>query len=49
MCTVPGVTKMLAMRIIAEMGANFHQRYHSAEAFAKGMGFPAMKYREASS
>ncbi len=38
MCTVPGVTKMLAMRIIAEMGANFHQRYHSAEAFAKGIG-----------
>lgn len=38
MCTVPGVTKMLALRIIAEMGANFHQRYFSAEAFAKGIG-----------
>lgn len=38
MCTVPGVTKMLALRIIAEMGANYHQRYFSAEAFAKGIG-----------
>ncbi len=38
MCTVPGVTKMLAMRIIAEMGANYHQRYCSAQAFAKGIG-----------
>lgn len=38
MCTVPAVTKLLAMRIIAEMGANYHQRYYSAEAFAKGIG-----------
>ena len=38
MCTVPGVTKMLALRIIAEMGANYHQRYFSAEAFAKAIG-----------
>jgi transposase len=38
MCTVPGVTKMLALRIIAEMGANYHQRYFSAQAFAKGIG-----------
>jgi transposase len=38
MCTVPGVTKMLALRIIAEMGANYHQRYDSAASFAKGIG-----------
>ena len=38
MCTVPAVTQFLAMRIIAEMGANYHQRYYSAEAFAKGIG-----------
>lgn len=38
MCTVPAVTRLLAMRIIAEMGANYHQRYYSAEAFAKGIG-----------
>jgi transposase len=38
MCTVPAVTRMLALRIIAEMGANFHQRYHSAEAFARAIG-----------
>jgi hypothetical protein len=38
MCAVPFVTKMLAMRIIAEMGANYRQRYCSAEAFAKGIG-----------
>lgn len=38
MCTVPGVTQMLALRIIAEMGANYHQRYFSCEAFAKGIG-----------
>jgi transposase len=38
MCTVPGVTKMLALRIIAEMGANYHQRYCSAQAFSKGIG-----------
>jgi transposase len=38
MGTVPGITQMLALRIIAEMGANFHQRYYSAQAFAKGIG-----------
>ena len=38
MCTVPGVSKMLAMRIIAEMGDNYHQRYDSAAAFAKAIG-----------
>jgi transposase len=38
MCTVPGVTKMLSLRVIAEMGANYHQRYYSAEAFAKAIG-----------
>ena len=38
MCTVPGVTMMLAMRIIAEMGSNYHQRYYSAAAFAKAIG-----------
>jgi len=38
MCTVPSVTQMLALRIISEMGANYHQRYYSAEAFAKGIG-----------
>lgn len=38
MCTVPAVTELLVMRIIAEMGANYHQRYYSAEAFAKGIG-----------
>jgi transposase len=38
MCTVPGVTRMLALRVIAEMGANFHQRYYSAEAFSKAIG-----------
>lgn len=38
MCTVPAVTELLALRIIAEMGANYHQRYYSAEAFAKGIG-----------
>jgi transposase len=38
MGTVPGVTKFLALRTIAELGANFHQRYYSAEAFAKAIG-----------
>lgn len=38
MCTVPAVTRFLAMRIIAELGANYHQRYYSAGAFAKGIG-----------
>lgn len=38
MCTVPAVSRLLALRIIAEMGANYHQRYYSAAAFAKGIG-----------
>lgn len=38
MCTVPGVTKILVMRIISEMGANYHQRYYSPSASAKGIG-----------
>lgn len=38
MCTVPGVSKMLALRIISEMGDNYHQRYDSAAAFAKAIG-----------
>ena len=38
MQTVPGVTRMLCLRVISEMGANFHQRYPSAEAFAKAIG-----------
>jgi hypothetical protein len=38
MCTVPYVTKLLALRIIAEMGENYHQRYYSAAAFAKAIG-----------
>jgi transposase len=38
MCTKPGVSRLLALQVIAEMGANYHQRYYSAEAFAKGIG-----------
>lgn len=38
MTTVPGVTVMMSLRIIAELGANFHQRYYSAEAFTKAIG-----------
>lgn len=38
MRTVPGVTRMLALRVIAEMGANYQQRYPHAEAFAKAIG-----------
>jgi hypothetical protein len=38
MGTVPGVTKFLALRVIAELGSNYHQRYYSAEAFAKAIG-----------
>jgi len=46
--TVPGVTRFLALRAIAELGFNFHQRYYSAEAFAKAIGVvPAMRSREA--
>ena len=37
MCTVPGVSKMLALRVISEMGANYHQRYFTAEAFSKAI------------
>jgi len=38
MCTVPYVSQLLALRIIAEMGANYHQRYYSAAAFTKAIG-----------
>jgi transposase len=38
MTTVPGVTRFLALRTIGELGSNFHQRYYSAEAFAKAIG-----------
>jgi transposase len=38
MSTVSGVTSMLALRIIAELGANYHQRYCTAEAFSKAIG-----------
>lgn len=38
MQSVPGVTAMLALRIIAELGANYHQRYYSAAALAKAIG-----------
>ena len=38
MRTVPGVTPFLALRTIAELGFNFHQRYYSAEAFSKAIG-----------
>lgn len=38
MVTVPGITSMLALRIIAEMGANYYQRYSTAEAFSKAIG-----------
>lgn len=38
MTTVPGVTSMLAIRIIAELGSNYHQCYCTAEAFSKAIG-----------
>lgn len=38
MTTVAGVTSMLALRIIAELGANYHQRYCTSEAFSKAIG-----------
>ncbi len=38
MTTAPAVTALLALRIIAETGADFHDRYHSAEAFCKACG-----------
>lgn len=38
MVTVPDITSMLAMRIIAEMGANYYQCYSTAEAFSKAIG-----------
>lgn len=38
MTTAPSVNAMLAMRIIGEHGVNFHERYHSAGAFAKAIG-----------
>jgi transposase len=38
MCTVPGISILLALRVIAEMGANFHQRNPSVESFSKAIG-----------
>jgi hypothetical protein len=38
MNTVSGVTSMLSLRVIAELGANYHQRYCTAEAFTKAIG-----------
>ncbi len=38
MTTAPAVTPLLALRIIAETGADFYDRYHSAEAFCKACG-----------
>lgn len=44
MSSAPAVNDMLALRIIAESGANFWERYYSAEAFAKSLGVaPATK------
>ena len=38
MITAPAVTPLLALRIVAETGADYHARYHSAEAFGKACG-----------
>ncbi len=38
MTTAPAVTPLLALRIIAETGADFYDRYHSTEAFCKACG-----------
>ena len=38
MTSAPAVNEMLALRIIAESGANFWERYYSAGAFAKALG-----------
>ena len=38
MTSAPAVNDMLALRIIAESGADFWERYYSAEAFAKALG-----------
>lgn len=38
MITAPAVSRLLALRIIAEAGADYHARYHSAEAFCKACG-----------
>jgi hypothetical protein len=38
MCTVPGVTALLALRVIAEAGPDIHQRFSSAPAFAQAVG-----------
>ena len=38
MVTAPAVTPLLALRIIAEAGADFYLRYHSTEAFCKACG-----------
>ena len=44
MSSAPAVNELLALRIIAESGANFWERYYSAEAFAKALGVaPATK------
>lgn len=44
MTTAPAVNEMLALRIIAESGANFWERYYSAQAFAKALGVaPAIR------
>ena len=38
MTTAPALSQLLGLRIIAEAGADFHARYHSAEAFSKACG-----------
>lgn len=38
MISAPAVTPLLALRIVAETGADYHARYHSAEAFGKACG-----------
>lgn len=38
MTSAPAVNEMLALRIIAESGGDFWERYYSAEAFAKALG-----------
>lgn len=44
MTSAPAVNDLLALRIVAESGANFWERYYSAEAFAKSLGVaPATK------
>jgi transposase len=38
MTTAPAITPLLALRFISEMGANYWERYDSADAFAKAIG-----------